>query len=694
MRHRHRPRGVRLSTLLVTINVALLLLAVTGVALLAAQLLQQLAHEQALARVSQAGLSARQATAQAGEDLRTAAQVLAERPTLRTYLATHDGGALTAYLGQYCGSSHLDGCAIIAGGSVLAEAGIPLSWAALRASVPRDDAPVLLAQDGGPLLVGGWATVPQRAGAVVMVADVLGDAFARQISGEIALPVVIMDRQDALTRTSGARRALLERVLTTGQPMSAYMAAEATYLALQPLRAPSGEVVGIVETTLPATATIESVRRLVQTLLLLTLGVGALAALISFVVGRLLGRPLLRLAGAAALMGHGDLSTPVPPEAGTEIGMLATTLEEMRRQLLRLTEHLRAQQAEAQAILTGIVEGVFTVDRGRRIRYLNPQAAAMLGVAAADAIGRFCGDVLRPRPDAIGVRPCEANCPIVHARFRGGACAAEHLLLAGGARRTVILSSAAPVAGQQVLVLRDETEVEAARRLRDAVLANVSHEFKTPLAAQLASIELLLDQLPGLTVEEIGRLVLAQQRGALRLTQLIDNLLESVRIEAGTDRLRRQSVALEAVVEEALEMMRPLLVQRGQEVRVDLPRPLPAVTGDAPRLTQVFVNLLANAHKFAPARSTIRIGGACESGAVTLWLEDAGPGLPPQGAQSLFERFVRAAEQEPDQSGLGLGLWIVKSIVERHGGMVEAQRASAGTGTRMCVTLPVRGDAA
>jgi signal transduction histidine kinase len=245
-----------------------------------------------------------------------------------------------------------------------------------------------------------------------------------------------------------------------------------------------------------------------------------------------------------------------------------------------------------------------------------------------------------------------------------------------------------------VLLLRDETEVEAARRLRDAVLANVSHEFKTPLAAQLASIELLLDQLPGLTVEEIGRLVLAQQRGALRLTQLIDNLLESVRIEAGNDRLRRQSVALEAVVADALELMHPLIAQRGQEVRVDLPRPLPPITGDAPRLTQVFVNLLANAHKFAPARSTIQIGGTCEPGAVTLWLEDAGPGLPPQEGQSLFERFVRAPGDEPEQSGLGLGLWIVKSIVERHGGQVEARRGGAGTGTRMCVTLPVRGDAA
>src|SRR5262249_32700368 len=158
-------------------------------------------------------------------------------------------------------------------------------------------------------------------------------------------------------------------------------------------------------------------------------------------------------------------------------------------------------------------------------------------------------------------------------------------------------------------LMRDETEVEAARRLRDAVLANISHEFKTPLAAQLASLELLVERLPELAPDETHRLVVALQRGALRLTQLIDNLLESVRIEAGRAVLRRQEVSLDAVVEDAVEMIRPLADQRRQAIEVALPHPLPLVSGDAPRLTQVFVNLLANASKFAPDGTTIRVGG-------------------------------------------------------------------------------------
>jgi len=316
--------------------------------------------------------------------------------------------------------------------------------------------------------------------------------------------------------------------------------------------------------------------------------------------------------------------------------------------------------------------------------------ASTLSVDPQAVLGRFCGDVLNPQgPD--GARPCAEQCPIVHARFQSGARAIEHLRLRSGELRTVVITSAPPSENQQVQIMRDETEVEATRRLRDVVLANISHEFRTPLSAQLASIELLLDQLPDLATDQIAELVLRLQRGTLRLTHLIDNLLESVRIEAGEQAIRRQPVALDEVIEEALEFTRPLLRQQEQEVVVELPYPLPSISGDATRLAQVFVNLLANASKFAPRGSTIRVGGAVEAEHVTLWVEDEGPGMPPLAAgQSLFERFVRARGEEPEQGGVGLGLWIVKSIVERHSGRVAALDGANGVGTRVCVTLPLQ----
>ena len=373
------------------------------------------------------------------------------------------------------------------------------------------------------------------------------------------------------------------------------------------------------------------------------------------------------------------------------MGALAATMEETRRRLLRLTSELRRRQAEGEAILTGISEGVLSVDRDRRILYLNPQAAKLLGIRPEEAVGRFCGDVLRPEGEE-GTRPCDEHCPILHARFRGSTRATERLVLPDGSRRNVVVTSSEPAEDRQFLVISDETEQEAARRLRDAVLANISHEFRTPLAAQRASLELLRERLEGAGTEtdpEARDLLLSLERGGLRLTQLIDNLLESVRIEAGQASIRRRPVALDEVLEEAAELMSPLLAQRGQTLEVDLPYPLPEVEGDAPRLVQVFVNLLANANKYAPQGSAVRIGGEVGPAAVCLWIEDQGPGMPGEGAgRSVFERFVRAPgqDEEPEQSGMGLGLWIVQSIVERHGGTVEARRE--GEGTRVRVTLP------
>jgi signal transduction histidine kinase len=393
-------------------------------------------------------------------------------------------------------------------------------------------------------------------------------------------------------------------------------------------------------------------------------------------------------------MGYGDLAAPIAPTASTDLAALTAALEDMRTRLLSQTTELHRQQVETDTILSGITEGVFAVDRERRLRYLNPQAAEMLGVTPEQVLGRFCGEVLNPQ-GAGGIRPCEEQCPILHARFRAGARATEQLLLPGGQRRTVVITSAAGgpnVAAheaRQVQVLRDETELEATRRLRDAVLANVSHEFRTPLSAQLASIELLLDQLPELSTNQIADLVISLQRGTLRLTHLIDNLLESVRLEAGQFAIRKQTVALDEVVEGAVEMVRPLHDQRGQSVVVDLPYPLPRVCGDAARLTQVVVNLLANANKFAPAGSTIYVGGAAGLETVALWVEDNGPGLPEQPQPALFApfaRFVGSNAAEPEPAGAGLGLWIVKSIVERHGGKIEVH--SSPQGTRMVVILP------
>ena len=387
-------------------------------------------------------------------------------------------------------------------------------------------------------------------------------------------------------------------------------------------------------------------------------------------------------------LGQGDLSTSIPAGGSAETTTLANTMEDMRRSLVDLTAALRRREAEAQALLQGVVEGVVAVDNARNIRYLNPQAARMLGIEAQAAIGRFCGDVLNPAL-VDGVRPCEQLCPIVAARGPGQARATEFLRRAV-ARRTVVITSAGPVDGLQVQVMRDETELEGVRRARDTVLANISHEFRTPLAAQLASIELLQDGLSSMSREQLAELVESLQRGTLRLTWLIDNLLESVRIESGQLTIRRQPVSLPQVIEDAAELVAGLRTQRNQTLEVDLPDSLPQALGDGGRLTQVFVNLLANAIKFGPEGGTIRVGAAPIGGQLEVWVEDEGPGVPEPERDSIFERFHRSGEEEPEPRGLGLGLWIVRSIVDRHGGRIAVSRPDDAR-TRFTITLPVAG---
>jgi K+-sensing histidine kinase KdpD len=280
----------------------------------------------------------------------------------------------------------------------------------------------------------------------------------------------------------------------------------------------------------------------------------------------------------------------------------------------------------------------------------------------------------------------------VQARIEGSAQATERLSLREGSPRTTVITSAAPVDELQVQVIRDETELEGVRRARDSMLANISHEFRTPLAAQLASIELLREGIDAMPREQQKELVLSLERGTLRLTRLIDNLLESVRIESGQLGIRRQSVAVSEVIEDADALIGALLRQRRQTLRVDIPEDLPRIDGDGPRLTQVFSNLLANASKFAPEDSVIRIGATHSDGTVTTWVEDEGPGVPDIDSGSIFDRFYRGAEHDPEPGGLGLGLWIVKSIIDRHGGTIRSRRTEAGR-TRFEVTLPKSGDA-
>ena len=677
-----RPRS--LERLLLFTIAGLVLFSIVAIALTAFGLLREQASAQALTRVRGAALAARYDIRRVGEDTATAARLLASRPTLLRLTGAGDALQLQLFLKRFCDTARLDGCTVFRDTVPVASSGETLTWEqADTASREQGESFMIASRERGPM--GALVPVAGLPGTSVLAARRLDERLAAELSSEAGVEIRLLPVTAWLESVEPAYRDVHSIALAAGDIAVAPIPAKGGFAASLPVFASTGEAVLLIEARLPAEQAAGAVGSFVRRLVVITLLLAGAALIASLLLARRIGTPLQALAASAERLGQGDFSSSIPAQGTQEVEALARTMEDMRRNLMDLTATLRQREAEAQAVLDGIVEGVYAVDLDRRIRYLNPQAARMLGAPASELIGKFCGDVLKPR-DVNGRRPCDFMCPIYSARDEGKAEVTHHLQ-AGGVPRTVVVTSAAPTAGLQVQVMRDETELEAVRRARDSVLANISHEFRTPLSAQLASVELMLDGLDSMPRERLGELLESLQRGTLRLTRLIDNLLESVRIESGQLGIRRQAVSIAQVVEDAQDLVAGLLLQRGQTLRIALPADLPAITGDGQRLTQVVTNLLANANKYAPEGSEITVGAARQGEGVDIWVEDSGPGAAELEGPSIFERFYRAADQEPDPKGLGLGLWIVKSIVQRHGGNVRAERTAADH-TRFTVTLP------
>jgi signal transduction histidine kinase len=686
-----RPYAPGLSVQLALTTGLLVAIAVAAMYTFGVGSLRNLAATEGIARVELGAAAAREGLRQFSEDLVTTARIVAEQPPLQRQLRD-PREALRAYLGRSCESVSLSACALVRGSEVLATTANTVDWPrVVAAATEQGERFLVTGVTEGTAAAGATADVAEHPGVRVLALRFLDAAVGVRLAERAGAAVSILD-YESFQPGEGPLAVLNTDALVRGQLVSSYDAELDSYVAALPIATATGETIALLQLELRATGIMDPLEGIETRMLWVAVIIAALASLGGIFVGRHWIGAVEGLTGAARRLAAGDLAASVPTSGGKELKILGTTMDEMRRNLVELTAELRRREAEAQAVLGGIVEGVYAVDEQRRIRFLNAQAERLLNVSAKDVAGKFCGDVLKPQRDANGIRPCEHDCPILEARRTGSGRAVERIqpLQKGGVRRVVIASAPAGEAdGLQVQVLRDETELEAVRHTRDTVLANISHEFRTPLAAQLASIELLRDGLGTMPPESQRQLVLSLQRGTQRLTWLIDNLLESVRIESGQLSIRHQAVAIEEVVTAARELIEPLVEQRGQRLAVEIDEDVPVIRGDQQRLTQVVVNLLGNASKFGPVNSAIVVRAqASATGGVHLDVEDEGPGPADVTDTALFERFHRGdGERDPDEGGLGLGLFIVRSIVSRHGGSVGLERTPDDR-TRARVTLP------
>ncbi|MGE0161260.1 MAG: ATP-binding protein [Gemmatimonadales bacterium] len=265
-------------------------------------------------------------------------------------------------------------------------------------------------------------------------------------------------------------------------------------------------------------------------------------------------------------------------------------------------------------------------------------------------------------------------------------------LLAAVADRVWLVIEKARAVEEQRVTLQALAEREAALREADRrkneFLATLAHELRNPLAPVVTALDLIKSAKGDLALIERCRVMMERQLG--HTVRLVDDLLDVSRLSRDSIELRLERVDLETIVESAMEAVRPLAHETGHEIDVSLPDDPVHLQADPVRLAQVLTNLLTNACKYTPPGGRIELDAARQDGEVVIRVTDTGIGMPPEKIPSAFEMFSQVADpvaQVP--GGLGIGLSLVKSLVEKHGGTVGATSEGPGRGTQFVARLPL-----
>jgi PAS domain S-box-containing protein len=331
------------------------------------------------------------------------------------------------------------------------------------------------------------------------------------------------------------------------------------------------------------------------------------------------------------------------------------------------------------------------------ILYCNPSFAHMMGVPRSMLRGRSIAEVLRADSEVSVVELLDGTRP-----GRG-----DFELLAAGGRRIPVTISATSVVGEEgptrCLVIGDRTErrdnerlrrvrrqLEESNRRKNEFIAMLGHELRNPLAPIRQAVEALQVEPDEVSTPQAADALRVIERQVKHMTRLVDDLLDAGRITQGTLKVEPRNLALADVLEAAVESTQRLMTRRGHRLRLELcPQPV-RVMADPVRLTQVFANLLSNAAKYTPEGGNIGVDVRVLHQIVRIRVLDDGQGIASELLPQLFEPFVqgRAGLARRD-GGLGVGLTLVRRLVELHGGRVHAKSPGLGKGSEFVVDLPV-----
>jgi PAS domain S-box-containing protein len=380
----------------------------------------------------------------------------------------------------------------------------------------------------------------------------------------------------------------------------------------------------------------------------------------------------------------------------------------------RSAEAIRDQREWLHVTLSSIGDAVIATDTNGRVTFMNSVTESLTGWNRGEAIGRLLEETFQII-NAQTRQPAEN--PVARVLREGSVVGmANHTrLIARGGAEIPIDDSAAPIksAGALigvVMVFRDVTErhrveeererflareraahaeAESANSAKDEFLATVSHELRTPLNAILGWSRLL--RIGQLDAQAACKAIEIVENNAKAQAQLIEDLLDVSRIVSGKLRINYEQVNLVTVIEAAIETARPAAQAKSIQLSAELDSAAGAVIGDATRLQQVIWNPLSNAVKFTPKDGSVEIRLERDDSHAQVTISDIGQGISQDFLPHVFDRFRQADSKDTRRhGGLGLGLAIVRHLVEMHGGAVKADSPGEGHGATFTVRLPIK----
>ncbi|MDQ4143055.1 MAG: cell wall metabolism sensor histidine kinase WalK [Actinomycetota bacterium] len=432
-------------------------------------------------------------------------------------------------------------------------------------------------------------------------------------------------------------------------------------------------------------------------LFLVAIGIGAVVLALAWLSGRRITRPIQRLTVAAGAVREGNLDARAEVAGEDEVGQLGETFNEMTEALQRSTNDLRdaalAEQqlrARIETIIQSMADGLVAVGPDHKILAFNPQAEALTGVTAAEAVGKPVSDVI----DARDTHGHKFSLPIYD--LVEGSVDGVYLERKDGDRVPVAVDSAVlrgpdGDAAGGVAVLRDMTREREVERMKSEFLSNISHELRTPLTPIKGYAEILGKRdIPAEKTKQFAGGIL---ESTARLERIVELLVDFSALEAGRLAPRAKPIDVGGLVEKLADAVRKRTTRH--EVIVDVKSRLPKALGDERLLKRSIEEVLDNAVKFSPDGGTIRLeargassGNGRRTRSVQVSVIDEGIGIAPEDLSKIFSDFHQLdGSATRTYGGLGLGLAFVQRIVEAHDGSIDV-KSELDKGTRLTISIP------